>query len=215
MSTPAGLPNDEIVSLGTTSDLNEKFKKYPLPVGAAKSLYEMTDDFVFFTPALANLHGAFVDGHFVDLQKQMKEPLKIYKHKFYSPIFKNLTTPSGNSDWNHVLLAATKEQWPQLEDHICSITMLSVERKLVAKYGVQTFKIVDPLSLDLHTVVNNSVLIKAIGIISNTSTIAFKPDEATPFPVRLKPEPEMQTFLDAFMTGKNPLLAIDKQKNGA
>jgi hypothetical protein len=31
----------------------------------------MTGDFVFFTPALANLHGAFVDGHFIDLQKDM------------------------------------------------------------------------------------------------------------------------------------------------
>lgn len=206
---PSDLPSAEVISLGTTNDLSEKFKKYPLPTGAAKSLYEMTGDFVFFTPALANLHGAFVDGHFVDLQKSMQEPLKIYKHKFYLPIFKNLNTPSGNFDWNHVLFAVSKEQWPKLEDHICSITMLSVERKVVAKYGIQAFKIVDPLAADLHTIVNSSVNIYAIGIISNTSTLAFKPDEITPFPVRLPPEPEMQTFFNAFMAGKNPLLAIE------
>lgn len=213
MDTPASLPNAEIVSLGATDDLREKFKKYPLPIGSAKSLYEMTGDFVFFTPALANLHGAFVDGHLVNLQKEMKEPLKIYKHKFYSSIFRNLTNSTGNSDWNHVLFAATKEQWPLLEDHICGITMLSVERKLVAKYGIQNFNIIDPLAMDMHTVINNSVPISAIGIISNTSTIAFKPDEVTPFPVRLPPELEMQKFLDAFIAGKNPLLASEK-KNG-
>lgn len=204
---PADLPKSGIISLGTTDALNEKFKKHPLPVGASKSLYEMTDDFVFFTPALANLHGAFVDGHFVDLQQELQEPLRIYKHKFYSPIFKNLETPSGNSDWNHVLFAASKEQWPRLEDHICGVTMLSVERRLVAKYGIQTLRVFDPLAADLHTIISNSVTIRAIGIISNTSTLAFKPDEVTPFPIRLPPEPEMQAFLDAFIAGKNPLLA--------
>lgn len=207
MSTPAGLPKSGIISLGAADDLHEKFKKYPLPVGSAKSLYEMTGDFVFFTPALANLHGAFVDGHLVDLQKQMTEPLKIYKYKFYSQLFKNLTTPDGNSYWNHTLFAATKEQWPVFEDFICSITMLSVERGLAAKYGIQKFNILDPLATDLHTVVNNSVPISAVGIISNTSTIAFKPDEVTPFPLRLPPEPEMQNFLELFIAGKNPLVA--------
>jgi hypothetical protein len=108
------------------------------------------------------------------------------------------------------LLAVTKDQWPAVENYICGVTMLSVERKLAAKYGIQAFNILDPLAADLHTLVNSVIPVKAIGIISNTSTIAFKPDEITPFPIRLDPEPEMQRFLDAFIAGKNPLAESGK-----
>lgn len=206
----ANKPTQDVVSLGLAYDFTEKFLKHPLPIGAAKSLYEMTGDFVFFTPALANLHGAFVDGHFIDLQKDMFEPLKLYKHKFYSPMFQHLPVKPGVTDWNRTLLAVTKDQWPAVENYICGVTMLSVERKLAAKYGIQAFNILDPLAADLHTLVNSVIPVKAIGIISNTSTIAFKPDEITPFPIRLDPEPEMQRFLDAFIAGKNPLAESGK-----
>ena len=64
----ANNPTKEIVSLGKAHDFAEQFPKVPLPLGLSKSLYEMLADFVFFTPALANLHGAFVDGHFVGIE---------------------------------------------------------------------------------------------------------------------------------------------------
>ena len=210
----ANNPTKEIVSLGKAHDFAEQFPKVPLPLGLSKSLYEMLADFVFFTPALANLHGAFVDGHFVDLQKDMTAPLKIYKHKFFSSIFKNLVKTDGDSSWNHTLFAIHKDLWPALEDHICGITMFSLARKLAAKFAIQTFNIADPLASDLHMLVSNVIPIKAIGIISNNSTICFKPDELIPYPIKLPPEKEMQTFFDAFAAGKNPLVEIANTKNG-
>jgi hypothetical protein len=125
-------------------------------------------------------------------------------------MFQHLPVKLGVTDWNRTLFAVTKEQWPAVENHMCGITMLSVERNLVAKYGIQNFNIADPLAADLHTLVNSVIPIHAIGIISNTSTIAFKPDEIMPFPIRLDPEPEMQQFLAAFKAGKNPMLESSK-----
>jgi hypothetical protein len=102
----------------------------------AQGLYHWAGQLVFFSPALAYLYGGLSDLLLTDFLQGYNRAVTFYHHRFDRPLFRGLTAPSGNTDWNHVLWAVDAEHWGPLLDHLCSTVDVHV---LAVKTNRQTY----------------------------------------------------------------------------
>ncbi len=194
-------------------DADGFIKKYPLRLGNAKSLLEMSDEYTFFTPAILYLHGRFRDAPLADFTYMLAPDCKFYFHRFAKPIFRGLVALSnGNADWNYVLWAVPKQHWDALAAWLVSVTLTYEDEKMVAGIGEQELRIVDPLAVDKNVIWHNGIptmTVYAFGINSSRcqAGLAVSPSIITEPPRLVLKEPDdgMKVFATALYDGRNPL----------
>jgi len=201
-----------LVSGDTVLDANGVLQKYELRLGKAKSLCELAADFVFFTPAVLYLKGRFIDAPLADFVYMMAPDCKFYFKKFGRPVFRGLTAPNGDVDWNFVLWAIPKHHWEAFSAWMVGITLTYADTKEVAGIGEQRFEVVDPLAADRASVWHSGLPhlpVAAFGINGSRFKAGFVLGENVLMdPPRLtmfSPEGDMKVFADALYGGNNPL----------
>lgn len=191
-------------------------RKQQLRVGAAKSLSEMSAEYVFFTPAPLYLFGAFTDAPLIDFMHAVGQDVPIYFKSFRSPVFRGLDNPAtGDPGWNYGLWAVHREHWQALSDFLVSITLTYSEEGAVAGIGEHTLVIADPLAVDLNVVYTNRLpvlTVFAFGLNGSKFRAAIVPGTNHAIdPPRLRvygAAAEMQIFAKALYGGKNPINAV-------
>lgn len=112
-----------------------------------RHLRPFTERFVFFTIAPAYLWGRFSDAVLLDFLQVHGDAQFFYK-KFERPIFRGLTAPNGDPDWNFVLWAMEQPYWPAFAEHLDGTVMSDRFTRMTYGFGIQELEIADPLFLD-------------------------------------------------------------------
>lgn len=207
-------PSDSLPVL----DARGFIKKYPLPVGQAKTFQSFEKDYAFFTPAILYLHGNFNDTPLLDLCCLTGTNIKFYFYKSNVRIFQRLEAKSnGNADWNFVLWAVAREHWKAVSDFLVSITLSYSESREVAGIGEQNFQILDPLAVSYAKLVNGNIplmSIAAFGLNTNNFRAYFTTDANFSPPTLTfgQPVTDMQVFADALYNGANPVNAKNRSR---
>ena len=129
--------------------------------------------YVWYTPAALYLWGRYTDNNLSDLVQLHN--LKIFWYKFEKPIFNGFKFNEDPS-WNHVLWAASAEQWGKLVDGILESVQFDLKNSKLYQYALQELTIYDPLSVDSKLVVSDStpiVKVNAFAVLSNEKQYAF------------------------------------------
>jgi hypothetical protein len=196
-----------------TLDGNGFINKYPLPVGRAKSLTELGDEYAFFTPAILYLYARFRDAPLADFVYMVRRDCKFYFRKFDKPVFAGLEARSNKDPaWNFALWAVKREHWQPFSDWMVSLTLTYADTESVCAVGEQRLTVLDPLAVDrspLWHVDLPQVEVTAFGVNGNRFQAGFAPakDLLRDRPTLLfdKPDPAMLAFADALYGGSNPV----------
>lgn len=129
--------------------------------------------YVWYTPAALYLYGRYTDTNLADLVQLHN--LKIFWYKFEKPIFNGFKF-NEDSSWNHVLWAASTEQWGKLVDGILESVQFDLKNSKLYQYALQQLTIYDPLAVDVQRVVSSltpTVKVHAFAVLSNEKQYAF------------------------------------------
>ncbi len=170
---PKPLREGQVVSPGTPRG---KAPKRPLDfTSSVRQLRPFTERFTFFTIAPAYLWGRFSDAVLLDFLQTYPSAQFFYK-KFDRQIFRGLTAPNGDRDWNYVLWAVETPYWEPLANHLDGAVMSDRFQSATYGFGIQELTIADPLFLDRVTLCPADVptlLIYAVGVHSSRYLAAF------------------------------------------
>lgn len=176
MGTEPFKPWSKSVKGGDFSVGDPVVPKKLLPVMTAKSLTEMVRDFTFFTPAALYLFGGMTDEPLGDFRQQYGQPVDVFHFKFQHHLFRGLTTPCGDDDWNRVLWAVRAQFWPALRDFYLSIMLLSPQDKTASQVAYTEVDVVDSLALTNNIISKTpTISVAAFGIDGTQAQMAFKP----------------------------------------
>lgn len=207
-------PKDQAIKyLGPPVDKRGVVRKRRLEPGAATSL-EQLKDYTFFTPAVPYLFGLFREVYWSEWMRSLGHDVDLYFHKFEQQIFDGLISRTQDPTWNYALLACRAEDWPQLTDFFCELTVTMRQSKTAIRYAVQELNILDPLAMDKRKVFvgdQTRATIHAFGLYGSHGGAYF--EQATPMH-RPKltfqgPNPEMVTFAEAYFKDRNPINATE------
>jgi hypothetical protein len=206
------VPYAEGFSAAPTLDARGMLPKYELRTGVADSLHSMLDDYAFFCPAPLYLRGFFRDSVLVDLMHERRTNIPLFWKKFNRPVFKGLTTPDGDVDWNYVLWAVRAEHMQMVRDFLVSVSLFCREDGTYVGYAEQEFTIPDPLYLDTRLVVSADKVpllpVVCFGVNSSTARHAFECRGSVflspPTLRRFPPDPKIVRMAAALRGDKNP-----------
>jgi hypothetical protein len=122
-----------------------------------KTLCDLADEFVFFTPALILQVGMFNKDPVAEYiaTREVKEELRPVAIDSPRPFFGNLgASIIGGVEvrWAHRLYMVRKEGWQDCNAFLGSITLLDHANKRYTQFGWNEFPIIDPLSMEgAHT----------------------------------------------------------------
>lgn len=186
-------------------------------VQRAKTLRDMTGDFVLFTPALLYRFLPFP----ADLAQQYcldrGQPIGLFQVQCHEPVFDGLETDQGRG-WNHLLFGVPKSEWSGFEEYIQGIGILEPKRGSMVRLYVYSMNILDPLSVKLGLSGPRNlpplVEVKIVGLdgehLSVSLEYGFHPTEPPRPAVRETPfDDPIRKFADALRDGEtdpHPLL---------
>ncbi len=188
--------------------LGEKYlPKRLLPVHLASSLAELAGEYAFFTPAVLYLHGQMTDEPLGDFRHTFGYPVDFFHFRFPHPLFRGLTAPCGDPDWNHVLWAVERHAWPAFRDFYLSIVLLDPVARTASQVAYTELEVGDSLALVNGKVGRRpTVPVTAFGIDGSAAQLAFKPSaDPVLFPPRLlklPPTPKMVQLAQAYAGAK-------------
>ena len=191
-------------------------EKYQADFGTAKNLQKIQQEWRFFTPALLYLFGRFKDEPIARFYDEVKQEIPIAFYRFNRAIFEGMTTPLGDTDWNHVLWAVPVQWWDVFEQYL--ITLVMVDREGQSTYGVgaQDIEIFDPLFADENSVlppVVPKISVVVLGVNGSRACIAMDTAQENamecPRVKRYPPEPYARKYAEALFQGKNPTAVGD------
>jgi len=161
---------EEIVRGPGVVDPRGILPKKELKVGSAKSLFEMSSDFTFFTPAILYRFSAFDDRFLIDFVTRYGR-CDFYWIKFELNLFKGLEF-GFDQDWNKALWAIPATRWNDFVDFMCSVWMVDSWADRVDQIALQQFRITDPLSLSNCTQLQ-ALSVYAFGLRGTKNCIFF------------------------------------------
>jgi len=172
-----------------------------LRLGAAKTLAELTNDFVFFTPALLYTHGK-LDRDIVQefCNEAEGEPI-VSVITFDKPIFRGLQQGDNHCPdryWDHTLMAVPNLWALPLLQSIVAAALLDFDRRVYYRAKFQALTVVDPLFLQLGGVCGGRTPKVEIGFFclagnkqSWTIRSSSRDDRPEPYVLRQKPYAEV------------------------
>lgn len=174
-----------------------------LPVGQAKALAELAEDFAFFTPAVLYLHAGVTDEPLGDFRQQFGQPADVYHFRFPHRLFAGLDAPCGDREWNHALWAVRRHVWPALLDFYLSIVMLDPVARTAAQVACTEVEVADSLALTNGAWGRPlAVPVTAFGIDGSEAQLAVRPSgdvlRRPPRLVRLPPTEKMRRLAAAY-----------------
>jgi len=199
------------------TDHGGRLQKHLLPLGRAKSLTELAQDYAFFTPAILYLHGYMTDDPLVDFLHEYQQNVEFFFYRFDRRIFAGLDTSDGDVDWNHAVWAVRREHWEAFKSFYLTVAVAVPDSNYVNKIGRQVLHVIDPLAVDKATLVTGRlpvVEVDAFGVDGSLCRLAFEEgiNPLTNIP-RLRKYPPTRTMVDyakAFFKGDNPEYVLDK-----
>jgi len=186
-----------------------KFVTLPL---RNNSLWGLSKDFVFYTPAILYLSQLFDP---VCLSHFALEygSCRMFVHRFREPIFAGLDTDDGDKDWNRTIFAVEAEVWPKFERFLGSAVFVDCEKRLCLRVLVQKVNIADMAAHELQTLSVGPVEILSFGKDGNDCIeYLHMQDFELPRRQRIAPRTETVVYANALFEGKNPQIALDSQK---
>lgn len=177
----------------------------------ARTVWQFTDRYAFFSIAIPYLRGRFTERILVDLIETTGQPVHFLHAKFDKPIFIGLDLPNGDKDWNHVLWAVEHAFWGPLVDQMCAATVKDRSRKFLATYPMQELTIIDPLFADKAVIYPAELPVLKIGCFglkTNYETAYMATgDHPLTHPPRLatgEPYHQMRIMADAMFMDDDP-----------
>lgn len=168
----------------------------------AARLIDLEEEYAFFTHAPLFTHGNWNKDPVLEF---IADNHGAVVHRLFMrlPIFKGLRyqLPHGKviDDWNHILLAAHKDCWADLYDHMRQSGAADRERRIYQRMLIQQFPIADPVVLDKATVIPSPcpmVEIMTFSLDGSDRIVAFEPAMNPPLDrVSIKilaPDPQVQ-----------------------
>lgn len=150
--------------------------KHDVRFGSLDRLSKATDQYCLFTPAILYLWCGFTDDTLWDFVEAQDHDVKFMFHRFAKPIFSGLRLEGGDADWNHSLWLMERPDWDEFEKHLLTLLFVDPGRGFVAKPGIQSMEIMDPLLVDKGEVLSPHDLpvdILAIGWDGSNGVIGF------------------------------------------
>ena len=190
--------------------------KYEMRFGASEGLFAFKDQYKFFSPALLYVFGRFDDGPIMQFLIEGDPDLRIMFYRFARPIFKGLTTPDGDANWNFVLWGMDAKIWPAFENFLLSFVVTDTEHQCVFNIGAQDITIADPLTMDKQVILQPmfpSIDIVMFGVDSNKYAVAMEPRDDFMIPPCVKfhpPQPGTAAFAQALFSGVAPAAAREQ-----
>lgn len=142
--------------------------KYQVKFENARQLSDI-QGYQWYTPAALYLWGRFSETNLGEIVS--RTDVKIFWYKFDKPVFQHF-----GPEWNHILWAASDEDWPKIVDGVLETVQFDIPQEALYQYGLQGLSILDPLHVDRERVVTTKtpeVPIKAFGVLSNKGQTAF------------------------------------------
>jgi len=183
-----------------------RVEKFPMDFGKADRL-SVFGDYQFFTPAPLYLYGGLTDHVWVQFMQETNRVLHLMFHRFEYSIFRGLEAPNGDSDWNKVLWAVTRDEFETLESYLLSLVFMDQPNRRVHKIGAQDLLITDPLFVDKRKLSDPNappLSVVALGVNGNTRCIGFDPNTQAPVLPRLQsfpPQEKIVKFADTLFSG--------------
>jgi len=195
-------PNDGV------EDEFYKFKSFRVPKYQIKfeKAAKLSDiqGYVWYSPAALYLWGRFTETNLAEIISRTN--IKIFWYKFDKPIFDHF-----GPEWNHLLWAASVEDWPKVVDAVLETVQFDIPLEILYQYALQEFSIIDPLSVDKARVVlatTPEVPIQAFAVLSNKGQTAFNTKAKAvrgkrPSMSTFKPQPVHQKAAKLLFAGEN------------
>lgn len=184
--------------------------KYQITFKNVKRLANLTQ-YVWFTPAPVYLWGRYTDVNLGDIVSEHN--IKLFWYKFNKSIFKGLDF-QGDPSWNHVLWAVDNTSWNKLADGILESVQFKLDTRVLYRYALQDFVVVDPLQADTQGIIaGNLDLLKVYAFcpITNQRQIAFNPGRKSTMelPTIISLPPRKHSIYMATRLFANPQLKED------
>lgn len=139
-----------------------------------RTLLDLADEFVFFTPALVLQVGMFNKDPVAEYiaARQVTEELRPISIDSPQPFFGNLgASIIGGAEvrWANRLYMVRKEGWAACNAFIGSITILDHANQRYTEFGWNEFKIIDPLSMGNAHVLTELPFVSVHAVCASTS----------------------------------------------
>ena len=141
-----------------------------------KKLSDVSNDFVFWTPALLYMYGRLTDAVLQEAMAAANEEIPLLYTTFGVKLFSGLEDVGGDSGWNYTLFLCPKEQWGHLENYLCGAVMYNTYDEHVCKYAIQDVVLLDPLVVLPSS--EEVVAVNVFGVLSNFGVYSLRTDNA-------------------------------------